>query len=148
MDPPSDTCRPSLEINRQSGADPVRCPIQAPGSSNRRRISIGPDVVRLDLHVRIQEPVEAECYVLQLAAIDAGVFEIGAGVAGCALLGFDRLAPVEVLVRFHATEHALFPLILAVFPGEEVEPLDIPGIHVDLTHVDACEWAHSRDRVL
>src|SRR5205814_279591 len=101
--------------------DPARC--------HAGHAAVLGDVIALDLHVRVDVPVHAECPIVELAALDAFIIQVQVTEAyaqlprAAATEGIALLA-MEVVQRDHAAEHSLVPVVTLNLAGEEVEGLD------------------------
>src|SRR5262245_60297780 len=101
-------------------------------------------VVPLELHVGIDEPVDAESDLVDDAAVDLAIVQVRVAVASADLPGAraEQMAaaftrdPVVVLERYHARRGGAGTVNVAlaigtIFAGEEVERLDVSRLAIE-----------------
>ena len=114
------------------------------------RLPIGGAVVPLNLHVRVEEPIQSDGDVLEAPAIDAFVVKVEIveprtyPPGPCSAIGVPLLVAnqTRILSRLDPVEDPLLPIVVALFTGEKVQDLDVPP-----PGRAACpRWACSRER--
>src|SRR5262249_27619307 len=91
------------------------------------------DVVELDLHVRVEEPVQPGGKVVEAAPLDGLVVQVEVAEAGADLPGAEApggviLLQVVAVQRHDTAEDSLAADVFLVLAGQEVEGLDIATV--------------------